>query len=106
MKAIYIVPGGAEVAVDVPANTSLMRAAVSNGVDGIIGDCGGAASCATCHVFVDPAFLGLLPAPGWNEGQILDCTAADRQANSRLACQILMTEALDGIRVTIADPQI
>ncbi len=106
MKASFILPDGQEIQLDVPAEVNLMRAATGNGIPGIVADCGGSASCATCHVFVDPAFLDLLPPVGPNEDQMLDCTAADRAENSRLSCQIVMTEALEGIRVRIADPQL
>jgi len=83
-----------------------MMAATGHGIDGIVGDCGGVMSCATCHVFVEPAFAGLLPPPVGTEDQMLDYTAAERQTNSRLSCQIAMTNALDGITVRIADPQL
>lgn len=106
MKATFVLQNGEEVTLDVAPQTSLMRAATSNGIDGIVADCGGSASCATCHVFVDAAFLPHLPPMGPNEDQMLDCTAADRAENSRLSCQIVMSEALEGIRVRIADPQL
>ena len=105
-QATFICADGAHRAVDVAAGTNLMRAATDNGIDGIVGDCGGAMSCATCHVFVDDAFAPRLPAMEPNEDQILDYTAAGRQPSSRLACQIVMNEALAGIVVTIADPQV
>jgi 2Fe-2S ferredoxin len=106
MLATFINSQGQEFTVEVEAGTSLMRAATTNGIAGIVADCGGTAACATCHVFVDEAYLDRLAPPSPNEEQMLDCTAADRQPNSRLSCQLIMNEALDGIRVTIADPQI
>lgn len=106
MKATFSFSDGNSVEVDAPPGTSLMQAATLNGVPGIIADCGGTASCATCHVFVDEAFLDLLSPPNFNEEQVLDCTAAERQPNSRLACQIIMREELSGIRVLVADPQL
>lgn len=105
-QATFICPDGARRAVDLSIGTNLMRAATDRGIDGIVGDCGGAMSCATCHVFVDEAFLPGLPPMEPNEDQILDYTAAGRRSNSRLACQIVMNEALHGIVVTIADPQV
>jgi len=105
-RAIYIHPSGERSEVEVPVGTSLMMAATGHGLDGIVGDCGGVMSCATCHVFVEPAFAGLLPPPADTEDQMLDYTAADRQPNSRLSCQIAMTDALDGITVRMADPQL
>lgn len=105
-QAHFICNDGVTRAVDVAAGTSLMRAATDNGIDGIVGDCGGAMSCATCHVFVEDGFAERLPGMEPNEDQILDYTAAGRQPNSRLACQIVMSDALDGIVVRVADPQV
>lgn len=105
-QATFICPDGAHRSFDVAIGTHLMRAAVDHRIDSIVGDCGGAMSCATCHVFVDDGFLAHLPAMQPNEDQILDYTAAGRQPNSRLACQVVMSEALQGIVVTVADPQV
>lgn len=104
-QAIYICTDGAHRAVDVAVGTNLMRAACDHGIEGIVGDCGGAMSCATCHVFVEDGYADRVGAMEPNEDQILDFTAAGRQPNSRLACQIVMSEALAGIVVRIADPQ-
>jgi len=104
-QATFICSDGVHRAVDVAIGANLMRAATDNGIEGIIGDCGGAMSCATCHVFVEDSFSDRLPAMQPNEDQILEYTAAGRQPNSRLACQILMSDALAGIVVRIADPQ-
>lgn len=104
--AIFISPDGSNAEVDVPVGTSLMHAATTHGIDGIVGDCGGAMSCATCHVFVEEPFVALLPAPDASETQMLDYTAAPRQPNSRLSCQLLMTAELEGLTVRIADPQL
>lgn len=89
--------------VEVPVGTSLMQAATSSGVDSILGECGGAMSCATCHVFVDPGFVDLMDAPSETESQMLDYTNTPRQANSRLSCQLVMSEALAGLTVTVAE---
>lgn len=104
-KAIFILPDQSEVELELAVGTSLMQAATANGIDSIVADCGGAASCATCHVFVESDHLERLAEPGPNEEQMLECVAAPRQAGSRLSCQIKMSEELDGIRVRIADPQ-
>jgi len=104
-KAIYL-SADARFEVEVPVGTSLMRAAGDNDIGGIVGDCGGSLSCATCHVFVAPEYVELLPPVSDNESQMLDYTAAGRQPNSRLSCQLVMTEELDGLTVTIADPQL
>jgi len=104
-KAIYIENDDRRTEAEVALGTSLMRGAGDNGVDGIVGDCGGVMSCATCHVFVEPEFSELLPAVSETEAQMLDFTAAPRTKNSRLSCQIVMTEQLDGITVRVAYPQ-
>jgi 2Fe-2S ferredoxin len=105
-KVIYVHPDGRETEREVPAGTTLMIAATTGDVDGIVGDCGGVMSCATCHVVVDEAFAPRLPPVGDTENQMLDYTAMPRAPTSRLACQIVMSDALDGIRVRIADPQL
>lgn len=105
-KVTYIAADDTETVVDVSSGTSLMHAASSNCIEGIVGDCGGAMSCATCHVLVEPEFLSLLSPVSESEDQMLDYTAATRQDNSRLSCQIVMTDELDGIVVRMADPQI
>ncbi|SFB38742.1 ferredoxin, 2Fe-2S [Collimonas sp. OK607] len=104
-KVIYISHAGSRHELDVADGVSLMQAAVSNGVYEIVGDCGGSASCATCHVYVDDLFLARLPAATLREQEMLQCTAAELQAGSRLSCQIAMTEALDGLTVRMPDQQ-
>lgn len=92
---------GDEAAVLVDTGISLMEAIRDNGFDELMALCGGCCSCATCHVYVDPAFLDRLEGPGPDEDDLLD--ASDhRRPQSRLSCQITLTEALDGLRVTIA----
>lgn len=83
---------------------SLMQAAVTAGVDGIPADCGGMLTCATCHVYID-ANVADLPSADADEIEMLDFTAAPRRANSRLGCQIVLTEALDGLVVELPDRQ-
>src|SRR5438552_11194753 len=87
-RVIYIHSNGERNEVEVPIGQNLMIAATGHDIDGIVGDCGGAMSCATCHVMVEEPFAALLPAPDDTETQMLDFTAAPREANSRLACQI------------------
>lgn len=105
-RAIYIHPSGERQEVEVALGQNLMVAAAGHDIEGIVGDCGGAMSCATCHVVVEASYAALLPAPDDTENQMLDFTAAPRQPNSRLSCQIQMCDALDGIAVRIADPQV
>jgi len=79
-----------------------MEAAVDNNVAGVVAECGGACACATCHVYVEQAWLNKLPAMDDMEDAMLD-SALDRQANSRLSCQLEISDALDGLTVTAAD---
>ena len=103
---IYIHPNGERSEVEVAEGQNLMMGATANNIEGIVGDCGGVMSCATCHVFVESPFDTMLPPVSETEGQMLDYTAAERQPNSRLSCQITMSQALDQIDVRIADPQL
>lgn len=103
---IYIHPNGERVEIEVANGQNLMLAATAHDIEGIVGDCGGVMSCATCHVKVEESFAALLPPMDDTENQMLDYTAAPREACSRLACQIVMNDALDGIAVRIADPQL
>ena len=97
-KVNYVESCGREHHVDVPCGTSVMRGAVDNSVPGIDGDCGGACACATCHVYVDPKWTELVGSRTPGEEELLNFAAAV-EPNSRLACQIRMTEALDGLLV-------
>jgi 2Fe-2S ferredoxin len=96
-KITFITAEGVEHTVDAGDGLTAMDAATQNGVAGIDGDCGGAAACGTCHVYVDPAWLGKtgLAAPGIESDML---GLADNAAeNSRLACQIRLSAALDGL---------
>lgn len=97
----YIEPNGNEQQIDVPEGWSLMQAAMSNGVEGIEGECGGSCACATCHCYVDEAWAGRLPAAADNENEMLDNVAAERRPTSRLACQIKASAGLDGLLVRL-----
>jgi 2Fe-2S ferredoxin len=100
----FITSKGEHHPVEVAAGVSLMNAAVDNRVPGIDGDCGGQCACATCHVFIDAPWAGLLPAPTSTEDEMLNFTA-ERVSASRLACQITVTDALDGIAVRMPQGQ-
>jgi ferredoxin, 2Fe-2S len=104
--ATYIGPDGERTTLDIPEGTSLMRGAVSNNVDGIIGECGGQMMCATCHVYVEAAFLDRLAAVSEEEDIMLDTTACARKPNSRLSCQITADAATDGIVVRTPETQL
>lgn len=96
--------GGARHAVDGAIGASVMESAVLAGLDGIAADCGGACSCATCHVYVDDDWLDRVGPLAECEDALLDLVS-DRRAGSRLSCQIALTAALDGLAVTIPETQ-
>ena len=91
--------------VDASPGDSVMQAAVRNGVPGIVGECGGVLSCATCHVFVDERDLDRLPPMGELEDEMLDGAAEDRRPCSRLSCQIPVTDELGDVHVTTPEFQ-
>ncbi len=101
----FIEPDGSEHGLEAPAGVSLMQAATGAGIKGIVADCGGQARCATCHVYVDPAWAVRLPAPKPIELAMLECTAAERRPTSRLSCQITITDAMQDLRVQVPDTQ-
>lgn len=105
VKVRYIQPDGSEKTVDVNAGWSVMQAATAKGIDGIEAECGGSCNCATCHVYVDEADLARLPAPDEGEEAMLDNVACERKATSRLACQIKLTDAMDGLTVHLPERQ-
>ena len=90
-----------ERSIAVPVGMTLMEALRDAGIDELAALCGGCCSCATCHVHVDPAFADKLPPMSEDENDLLDA-ASDRDATSRLSCQIEFGPALDGLRVRIA----
>ena len=103
-KVTYIEHNGKEHVVDVPEGWSVMEGAVKNLIPGIDADCGGACACATCHVYVDPAWTGKLQPKEDMEQTMLDF-AQDLEPNSRLSCQIKVTKELDGIVVRMPKSQ-
>jgi len=105
-KITYVHPDGAREELEVAEGTSVMQAATSQGVEGIVAECGGNCMCATCHVYVEPSQLALLPAMSEEEDALLDGTASDREPNSRLSCQITVTQALDGLVVNLPERQV
>lgn len=101
VKILFItLPEMNEIAINGEIGTSLMELAVLNSIKGIIGECGGACACATCHVYIDEKWQDELPEPSIMEIDMLDF-ADETNENSRLACQIFLTENMDGLRVFI-----
>jgi 2Fe-2S ferredoxin len=91
--------------IDIPAGWSVMEGAVRNGIAGILAECGGSCSCATCHVYVDPEWLDRLSPPSEMERDLLGCTAEPAAENSRLACQLRLVAELDGISLRVPERQ-
>ncbi len=100
-KLTVITRSGEQSTIAAASGLTVMEAIRDNGFDELLALCGGCCSCATCHVHVDPAFSALLPAMSEDEGDLLD-SASDRDAQSRLSCQIPFTDGLDGLIVRIA----
>jgi ferredoxin, 2Fe-2S len=105
-RITYIEHDGTAHVVDVPIGKSVMQGAVENNVPGIDADCGGECACATCHVYVDAAWLSAvgLPPPASQEASMLSF-AAVTQPDSRLSCQIPVTASLDGLVVRMPEGQ-
>ncbi len=104
-RITYRGPDGTAVTHDVPAGRSVMSGAVLNRVDGILAECGGAASCGTCHVYVDGTFDPVVPPLHELENEVLSCVASPRRATSGLSCQLLVTEQMDGLVVELPPVQ-
>ena len=101
----FIGPGGGpRTVVEAAIGASVMRAAVTHGVEGILAECGGAAACATCHVFI--ADRPGLPPRSTVEDDMLDSTAVPRQFDSRLGCQVFVTAEMEGLQVGLPDSQL
>jgi 2Fe-2S ferredoxin len=96
----FIEHNGAEHVVDAAVGSSLMSAAIDNLVPGVLGDCGGSCACGTCHGYIDANWIAQLPSPTSDEDAMLP-GVLDMQSNSRLLCQLQMTEHLDGLVVRL-----
>jgi len=100
-KLVVVNRAGEEKEVEAASGVSVMEAIRDNGFDELLALCGGCCSCATCHVYVDPAFADKVNALSEDENDLLDSTD-HRQGNSRLSCQLQMSDDLSGLKVTIA----
>lgn len=101
-KLTIVNRAGTETSVDVGSGLTVMEAIRDNGFDELLALCGGCCSCATCHIHVDADWLGRLPAMSEDENDLLE-SSDHRDESSRLSCQIQLTDALDGLKVTIAE---
>jgi len=101
----FILKDGSTKSVAAKDGSSVMEAAIQNNVRGIDAECGGSCSCATCHVYVDLAFVDRLPAPDSMEEDLLQATAAPRETTSRLSCQLVIRPEIDGLVVRVPPTQ-
>ncbi len=101
----FVEATGQSTTLDLADGWSLMQGATTNGVDGIVGECGGSCACATCHCYIDDLLAKVLPPPAPGELDMLDNVAAERRPNSRLACQIKVSAAMNGAVVHLPDCQ-
>ena len=103
-KITYIEHNGKKHEIDVPKDLTVMEGAIQNNISGIDADCGGSCACATCHVYVDEKWLNKLPKKENAEQDMLD-VAFEPKKNSRLSCQIIISDELDGLTVNIPSKQ-
>ena len=101
VKVTVVNRAGQESQVDADEGLSLMEVIRDNGFDELLALCGGCCSCATCHIYVDPSFAGAVPSRSEDEDDLLE-SSDHKTEHSRLSCQVLVSAALDGLRVTIA----
>jgi len=99
-RATFIRAGGEVVSASIASGLTLMDGAVRHNVAGIVAECGGRCSCGTCHVLVEPEWEARLPEPEYEETELLEFLEG-RQPNSRLSCQIVMSDEIDGIAVRV-----
>ena len=103
-KVTFQLHDGTSMEVDAKTGESLMQAAMTNLIDGIVAECGGSMSCATCHVYVDPAWIAQTGTASPEEAEMLEL-AVDPDETSRLSCQIEITDDLDGLIVRVPESQ-
>ena len=99
---IFITPDGTRHEVEVENGYSVMEAAINNNIDGIVAECGGACACATCHSYIDEAWVAKMPEMDDMEDSMLDA-AYDRRDTSRLTCQLEVNDEWDGLIVHVAE---
>lgn len=100
-KLVVVNRAGEEKTIEASTGVSVMEAIRDDGIDELLALCGGCCSCATCHVYIDPAFADKVTPLSENENDLLDSTD-HRTDMSRLSCQLEISDAVDGLKVTIA----
>jgi 2Fe-2S ferredoxin len=104
-RVIFVQPDGTKLEIEGTRGDSMMTTATANLVRGIIGDCGGGLSCATCHVFVADHWIETVGRRAGDEDEMLETTSEESTENSRLCCQIVIEDAIDGIVVHVPATQ-
>jgi 2Fe-2S ferredoxin len=105
-KVTYVQPDGSQDVIEVSPGVTVMQAAVSNSVNGIVAECGGSAMCATCHVYFDPSSVDLVPPIADVEIEMIESAASERKETSRLSCQLVMSEEIKEFVVHIPSHQV
>lgn len=100
-RILFIQPDGREQPAEAKPGQSVMQAAIGAMVPGIVADCGGACTCATCHGYVDDAWVGRVPPASADEAEMIDAGCLHTQPNSRLTCQIKVTAEMEGLVIHI-----
>jgi 2Fe-2S ferredoxin len=104
-KITYTSHAGESRSVEIPSGWSVMEGAIQNDIEGIVAECGGGCACATCHVFIDPAWVDKLGERSAMEQDMLECTAAESTQRSRLSCQLKVSDDYDGLVVHLPERQ-
>lgn len=105
-KITYVQPDGERRSIPVEPGATVMLTAVAHSVPGIVAECGGAAMCATCHVYIADASRSLVPPVSEVENEMLESAASGRRENSRLSCQLVMQPGVDEIIVHVPSHQV
>jgi 2Fe-2S ferredoxin len=105
-RITYVQPDGDGIGIDVEIGKSVMQGALENAIKGIVAECGGELACATCHCYVDDDWIEKVGPAGVIEEQMLECAASSKKAGSRLSCQIIADDKLNGLVVYLPPSQI
>jgi 2Fe-2S ferredoxin len=101
----YVEFNGTAHTVDVPEGTSVMQGAIDNNIEGIVAECGGGMACATCHCYVDDAWMDKVGPATEPEHDMLEFSASETRSTSRLSCQIIVSDKLEGLVVHLPEAQ-
>jgi 2Fe-2S ferredoxin len=105
-RITYVQPDGNGIEIEIEVGKSVMQGALENAIKGIVAECGGELACATCHCYVDDEWIDNVGPAGAIEDQMLDCAASSKKAGSRLSCQIVARDDLNGLVVHLPASQI